>query len=387
MIRALKGSSVMQATIGSLNSFLAKSRSLKPDHLHVVLGNEACDMDSTVASIVYAYFLSELDGIASVAVINVDKDDFALRTDVVHLLKKVSLNQESLLFMDEALPMLESHANKKALSLHLVDHNRLSVKQQHWEPHVVEIVDHHKDEGLCGNVVPTKRNIVFPQGSCCSLVSQYAHGRGVTWDSQMAQLLLAVILIDTGNLDPVMGKTEAIDRDMVSLLTRAAGLEDVAKRDSFYHELNDAKFDVAALSCYDNLRKDYKEFSVANWKIGMSAVLRNVQDFDGETLQRDVQRWIAAQHLDVFFILTAFYEGPNKTFRRQNCIFADRRNEHLFHETNAFIQSQKALKLEPLKNFSFPSILGSGYDQWDVKASRKQLQPMVMDFFATQSKI
>ena len=39
--------------------YLTQQESLSiPSEVHVVLGNEACDLDSAVSAVVYAYFLS-----------------------------------------------------------------------------------------------------------------------------------------------------------------------------------------------------------------------------------------------------------------------------------------------------------------------------------------
>lgn len=77
--------------------------------IHVVLGNEAADLDSSVSSIVTAFYLAhsllkeekenKQDGHQSFVfpVINCARDDLPLRTEVIYVLQKYAINPDTLI--------------------------------------------------------------------------------------------------------------------------------------------------------------------------------------------------------------------------------------------------------------------------------------------------
>ncbi len=356
-----------------LGAFLARAKS--GVFSHVVLGNEAADMDSVVSSLVYSFLLTQKTGELHVPVVNVPAADLCLRTDVTRLFSLTSVDASSLLFSDQV-----NLADKR---LHLVDHNRLSAAQGALAGQVVEVLDHHRDDGLYRDASP--RRIVFPLGSCCTLVAQHAllHQAALV-DRTVATLLLGPILVDTGNLDPELGKTEPLDAEMAAALAPLAGLGDRAARDGFFAGLNNAKFDVSQLSIGDLLRKDYKEFIVGSRRVGMCAVLRELSDMPAEELQRAADEWMARQKLDVLVVMTAYFEGPDKRFARQNWFVGG--DERLADSVAAHLEGEASLKLQRLRLGA--AVRGRAFTQGDVRPSRKQIAPLVIDWIEkTESKL
>lgn len=92
---------------------------------HVVLGNEACDVDSMVCALTYAYFLSKTaqGEMLALPLLNIRQSELLLRSDNVFLLRQVALSPDLLLFRDQ----LDLRALQRAgrLRLTLVDHNIL----------------------------------------------------------------------------------------------------------------------------------------------------------------------------------------------------------------------------------------------------------------------
>ena len=116
------------------------------------------------------------------------KEDFPLRKDIETLLTDLNVNPDDLLF----LPDVDIHSLPDP-SIILVDHN---VPQMQYANLVKEIIDHHQDS----EAVSCTRTIELV-GSCSTLVarkllndSEYSIQRDV------ATLLLAAILVDTGDL-------------------------------------------------------------------------------------------------------------------------------------------------------------------------------------------
>ncbi|KAJ8267489.1 hypothetical protein COCON_G00126610 [Conger conger] len=142
------------------------------DHsgFHVVLGNEACDVDSMVSALSFAYFLFKTSGSAGrtpVPVLNIPRADFPLRTDSVFLLRESGLAQQDLVFRDEVdLPRLHRAGR---LALTLVDHNVLPSTDSDLEGAVVEVIDHHLQERVPSPSCPVTIETV---GSCATLVAE-----------------------------------------------------------------------------------------------------------------------------------------------------------------------------------------------------------------------
>jgi exopolyphosphatase len=337
---------------------------------HVVMGNEACDLDSAVSSLVYAFLLSETTGVFHAPLLNIPAEDLCLRTDITKLFEDTQVDLKAVLYVDT--PALDLGSKL----LHLVDHNRLAAAQESLESCVVEILDHHRDDGRCSSA--KLREIVFPLGSCCSLVARHvlAHSGGsLLQDPHLARLLIAPILIDTGNLDPSLGKTEPLDSQMVAALAPRAGLEDEQRREAFFQEINAAKFDVSHLSARDLLRRDYKEFAAGVRRVGMSAVLKSLSDVNREEMDAAVDKWMTERNLDVLIVMTAYYQGSVKKFERQDWVVA--REPTVGDALAKRLQAESSLDLVPLEK---TVLRGHAFQQRDVKPSRKQLAPIVIDF-------
>lgn len=88
------------------------------DSVCIILGNESCDLDSAVCALVFAYFLEQKQKFASVhlPVLNVAKEDYVLKTEVVYFLKRfcklmitVKSNQILLFLIDSTFRLTSSY--------------------------------------------------------------------------------------------------------------------------------------------------------------------------------------------------------------------------------------------------------------------------------------
>ena len=169
------------------------------DSVCVVLGNEACDLDSAVSALVYAQFLTHCKKYGAdtphIPVLNIPREDYPLKTEVVHFLAKLGISSDHIVFRyaigssvdTEALIFLDffpffliffwsirndinllSLKMKKKLKLVLVDHNILNSLDYNLDSSVVEIIDHHQLEHPPSDKITM---VVEPVGSCCTLVS------------------------------------------------------------------------------------------------------------------------------------------------------------------------------------------------------------------------
>lgn len=77
--------------------------------------------------------------------LNVNSEDYSLKTEVVYLLSKYHISQSDLVFIDD-LDLLRSQGR---VNVHLVDHNIPTESQNDLADKVLSIVDHHHQD--CAN--------------------------------------------------------------------------------------------------------------------------------------------------------------------------------------------------------------------------------------------
>ena len=212
----------------------------------LVIGNQASDADSIVSSLAVARALRAgpllgLDvrpGDVVIPVVSMKRADWSMRPETHQLMAEAGLDSrvcsgERLVFTDDAADgelfaskTLATLAARDQLRIVLTDHNRsdCAALAPHTA-HVAAIVDHHEDLGAHAAVKGGARVVSFDPtegvqrgvGSACTLIAQLiaaqpggavllsAHG------GQLATLLTGVVLLDTVNMDPKMGKATAED--------------------------------------------------------------------------------------------------------------------------------------------------------------------------------
>ncbi|NWU38757.1 PRUN1 Exopolyphosphatase, partial [Hylia prasina] len=244
--------------------------------IHVVMGNEACDLDSTVSALALAYFLAQTSPApkaAFVPVLNIPRADFALRTETTFLLRDRGIPAASLVFRDEIDLGGLHHAG--LLSLTLVDHHVLPRADAALEEAVVEVLDHRPLERDRG---PPCQVTVEPVGSCATLVTErILQGPPGVLDRTTAALLHGTILLDCINLSPAAGKVTPRDVACVSLLEER--FPELPARDAVFGALQAAKFDVTGLTTEQMLRKDLKVLSNDEVVVAISGVFEDLEMF------------------------------------------------------------------------------------------------------------
>ena len=237
---------------------------------------------------------------------------------------------------------------------------------------VVGCIDHHEDE----HAVATRGEgeeegggeprIVEKAGSCTSLVLRYcqsawealsasatpashgqqegaavpseteAEGGGVAeqWDSQLAKMALASILVDTGNLQ-AKGRVEEVDRWAVTFLEEKIRLSssgrdvDVWDRGKFYEEIDAAKRNIDHLTLHEILSKDYKFWDEGGEgkRVGISSAVKPLRFLvdkgaeeegkGGSGFEGAVEAFMEERGVDVFAVMTTFSERDEEGLRRE----------------------------------------------------------------------
>ncbi len=352
-----------------------KSRMGDAGRMHCIVGNEAADLDSMASALVYAYFrgsTAETPDTVFVPLIPIPRDDFKLRTEAVFLFSEAGVDPQWLVFSEDI--DLKPLYNAGKLELTLVDHNRPTGAQAEFENAVTGVIDHHADEGLFETASPRK---IEPVGSAATLVTELILGEAEDLlDAGVTTLLLGTILLDTVNLDPEAKRVTPKDETVAAELLKRSGIEQKALFDRVQHE----KFNVSALDSSDLLRKDYKQWELGRHRVGISSVLLSFADWlkKDSTLSQSLARYAESGNLDLLLAMNA-YTAPE--FTRElgvYCPDSELRAKLLDH------LEQCGLELTPI-TAETPDGSTALFAQGNLGISRKKLQPMLAEFFASLS--
>ncbi|KAJ9458693.1 Exopolyphosphatase [Diplonema papillatum] len=377
----------MSLTVDRLNDLLARGCK---NGSTIVIGNESCDMDSVVSSLVYSLFLAETTGADYTPVLNVAREDLSLRCEVVWILQKLGIAADRITFLAD----VDAAAVARVV---LVDHNKLAPCLASLEGKVYEILDHHADSELYAETVGARR-VIRTVGSVCTLVALRILGADPAADDpaipevppvnlspELAMLLLGTILVDTLNNDPAVKKATPSDVAACSALRRIAWgaescEEQIAKADALFNDLVDGRTNTGHLTIPMSLRKDYKQFHMGaggSIVVGISSVLESLASLAGKgdlVAELEARR----RELGLAFILIMCFEHSGDQAKRSLALHPSSASLAPELSTGAL-----AATLELRETSAVPGLLT--YDQGAVCISRKLLTPMLVDFFANES--
>ena len=378
---------------------------------------EQVDLDTLSSSIAFAYLSSTLLAQRTVPLILTPPAYMPLRPENLLALNLANLPLSTLLhpeYLDLDLGQLTSLGANYAL----VDHNRLLPPFGNGT--VEAIIDHHDDEHAHQSAAV--RIIQVPTGSCASLVAQHfmpewnaalsspAGQAGSPVSSELADLLLTSILIDTGGLKQ-NGKATTTDYEaaaflypistlstndqmtVVSTTSTPSSLTDLAQ------QLMEAKFNVSEFTTHDLLLRDYKEYTLATLsstlRVGLSTVPQNLKvswSKEGpETYLSKVDEYMAERDIDIEGILTS-YNSENKGKHKREILLVVRSGGSTpTGEVAKIVLGHLAEGLEAntelrLENWSKKGLEvfadGKGryrvWQQGNTKATRKQVAPLLV---------
>ncbi len=340
----------------------------------LVMGNEACDLDSMASALAFAYTLSCSNREKTIVpLMPIIRGDFKLRTEAVYVFDQAGIDLNNVIFLDDI--NLE-RLMKKVKGLALVDHNKLSTPCEPYGDKVSIILDHHKDEGLYPQAV-TK--VIEPVGSCATLVGEDLSNRcpELAEDSHLATLLWGTILLDTVNLAPDAGRVTPKDEAVASPLMTSCSLDG----DTFFRAIQKAKFDTDDLGTFDLLRKDYKEFKFNSTRCGIASALLPMVLWDKKDpeLCLGFETYVKRRDLDVLISMNA-YTDPE--FNRDLAVYYA---DPVEHERLIDFLQEKGLELTEIDlDNQKPCLEGriSFYRQGNLGISRKKLSPMLDDYFS-----
>ncbi|KAK8393659.1 hypothetical protein O3P69_006770 [Scylla paramamosain] len=359
-----------------------KTLSARWPALHVVLGNESCDLDSAVSAIVYAFLLHSLqngeEAVGVVPVLNIPASEYPLKTEVTHWLQKHGILQNSLIFRDEV--NLSRLQDGGSLRVTLVDHHVLPPADAYLESSVVGVLDHRP---LDPNAPTNERvtMIVEPVGSCCTLVAEQVMAKNpALLDPVTASLLYGTIILDTVNLNPAAKRVTPKDIEVASQLARL--MSPPPSSLEVFQELTEAKADVSGLTCDQLLRKDVKVATGGGLCVGVASVPLRVTDFLGRSEGgRCLAEHLATQGYQMLLVLGITI--TQETVTRDLAVYCP--DTHLREQvTSALVEGQGGvLQLAPQECDGVESCVA--FRQGNVGASRKVVMPILKAWLATRT--
>lgn len=242
------------------NAFLLKGKEILEnlssyERVYVVLGNEACDLDSAVSSLVYGYVLYMKDTLpkAVLSVLNIPFAHFPVKTEVIYYLKECNVDVSNLIFRDHI--NLKDLQSQGKLKLILVDHHALTFGNEFLHTSVVEVIDHRpQDPEWTWEDTEISLQTV---GSCCTLI---AHKMISTIEnsitSQIAKLLYGPIVLDTACFSESAGIATERDYQVAAKLESICGNQ--LDKKTIFRDLQVVKADISRLSPSQLLIKDVK---------------------------------------------------------------------------------------------------------------------------------
>ncbi|TKA62854.1 hypothetical protein B0A55_11668 [Friedmanniomyces simplex] len=382
-----------------------------------VVGNESADLDSITCALLYGYIQSSSpqarrENQVVIPVTNIPAADLSLRPELTTLLRHAGVKPDDLITLDD-LGDLPMPLHKTSWTL--VDHNALTGPlAQHYGSSPSAVIDHHDDE----NAVPASASprVIDKSGSCNSLVINHLRSTwddvssnstsvgaanaqssdGLiddeaytsTWDAQIARLALGSILIDTHNLTEGSKVTEHDRKAVRYLEARIHASHKYGKdydRKVFFEEISAAKSNLDELSLSDVLRKDYKQWTEGEMRMGVSSVVKPVSWLRGKAESDFTQTLVdhaKGRQLHLFAVMTAF-TSESGDFARELLLVAledggaKHAAERFAKEATAELQLQEG-EIHGLSADSRPPYMQL-WDQKNVAASRKRVGPLIRE--------
>ncbi|XP_041429598.1 exopolyphosphatase PRUNE1 [Xenopus laevis] len=349
----------------------------KPEALdfHVVLGNEACDLDSMVSAMALAYYLTKTSSsknLVYIPVLNIQREDFPLRTESTYFLKQNGIPKEHLTFRDEI--DLQTLYESGHLVLTLVDHNVLPRGDSYLEDVVAEVIDHrHLERTPSLNCKVTSELV----GSCTTLVAEkIIRGAPEILDLRLASLLRDTIVLDCINMAPAAGKVTPKDTEYVTSLESM--FPSLPPRGAVFDSLQKAKFDVSGLTIDQMLRKDLKVLISRDINLAISALYMTLEDFmEMENLESDLRLFCQRNRYNVLVSMAITFTSDNEPVR-QIAVYSQR--EELRRVVCKALEQATSPPLDLSSISCSPCHNTTTYRQGNTAASRKKVLPILKDF-------
>lgn len=261
-----------------------------------------------------------------VPVLNVDRIEVPLKTEVVYWLKKNDIDIENLICKDE----INNFDDVKHFVL--VDHHVSPFHER-----VVSVLDHRPLDTDANLGVDCKIQLK-EVGSCCSLVIELIK-KDVNLNemkeeySEVLKLLYAAIVLDTINFSKDADRFRPLDVEIVENIEQFLSIENVEEhRTLLFNELVEARSDVSTLDSLQILSKDLKIISNKNnsVRVALSAVL--LPDYTLlANAEENLKYFVEKNNIDVISLMSMRTENGTVT---RDFGLVDIKNKKLFDDVS-----------------------------------------------------
>lgn len=254
----------------------------------------------------------------------------------------------------------------------LVDHHVSPFNKQ-----TVKVIDHRPF--YSGSNLPTDCQINISEvGSCATLIADLIFQSNVDTKcdeiKEILRMLYAPIVLDTVNFSKDADKARPLDRTICDKLEQMLDMNDV-KRTSLFNDLVEARADVSSLNSQQILSKDLKIISNFDGKRVVAIPGYPISVLDYTTMlnaKENLLKFAEINRCDVI-VLMGMKVVDSQVSRDVGIV--NIKDHRLFDKIVDRLSNESSLMLSPYDGIDF--LDGKFYAQNNVKASRKQILPMV----------
>jgi len=402
-------------------------------HPRLVIGNEAGDADSILSAIGLSY-VKTLENVSQggdteliIPIVSIPAANLKFqRPETTFLLAECAGMENVKADVNDLIAIDQVELLPKQANLTITDHNVFR-KKQDFDWVVTEIIDHHMDEKQhLDTCPPSKRNIAFEGSkalvaSATTLVAEefFVSAGESKMPPTLAILLLGTMLLDTVNMSPKAGKGTPRDAAVMQRVLEETDWsqftlpDDILAIDNngetthapdptrLFEKLQDAKFSPDfwnGLTAEQAIRMDFKSFSVpatdsiSESSLGIGSILLEMDHFfqkHEDALTQIMTRVMEEDQSELLGLMfNTFSTGDQK--RRQLAIASydkptvDKLIKYLTVDkvTNPDLEIEVLHRQEENEaGINKGTLYVVRMEQGNVAASRKQVAPILMEFF------
>ncbi|KAG4076146.1 hypothetical protein HA402_011492 [Bradysia odoriphaga] len=362
-----------------MNKFLSEARKCltlkKP--LCIIIGNDSCDLDSAVCALALAFFYTKHSRLIEelvpveipiVPVLNTLRINLPLKTEVTYFLNKNKISQEDVICSDEVAASLLDVSKFILVDHHLSPFNKQTIK----------VIDHRPF--YSGSNLPTDCQVNINEvGSCATLIADLMFASNVDTNcdqiKETLRMLHAPIVLDTVNFSKDADKAKPLDQSICDKIEELLDI-DAEKRNHLFNELVEARADVSSLDSLQILSKDLKIISSFDGRrvIAIPGYPISVLEYTNMLNAKENLLKFSDIHQCDVIVLMGMKVVDGQVSRDLGIV--NFKDHHLFDKiVERLIDETSTLSLVADERVDF--LDGKFYAQKNVKASRKQILPMV----------
>uniref|UniRef100_A0A1B6E685 DHHA2 domain-containing protein n=1 Tax=Clastoptera arizonana TaxID=38151 RepID=A0A1B6E685_9HEMI len=248
-----------------MNSFLLETKKSLDKlstfkKVKIILGNESCDLDSTVSSVVYSFLLSHLLKTSQtiiIPVINVRENDFKIKTEVIYFCEDCGIDSKNFIFRDQI--NLNNLKNSGVLELVLIDHHTLVADNEELRSTVTEVIDHRPRDPTShfrDDAIICIENV----GSCATIIARHIFETDPSiMNPNIAKLLYGTIVLDTACLSFDAGIAKPLDFEITDKLLHIC--DKSISKEKIFKDISTARANISGLTIQQIIKKDLKTVS------------------------------------------------------------------------------------------------------------------------------